>query len=148
MHHNFLISCFALPILIFSNHLLFDFKFRSNYRCLLCVLLELDAACAHVLPLFWASTHLWGIQVFKLPCFFWIVIHTLPPNFYAHLNLGQILSLTKIWTSLKHENEKVSLNPTFLVTLKWEDCGSFLKFPCLKPKTTSLHAWLHKIYRV
>jgi hypothetical protein len=33
-------------------------------------------------------------------------------NFYARLNLGQILGLTKVKTSLKHGNEKVSMDPS------------------------------------
>ena len=33
---------------------------------------------------------------------------------------------------------------SFLSHSKMKLLGGFLKFPCLKPKTTSLHAWLHK----
>ena len=39
--------------------------------------------------------------------FFWIFL-----NFYSHLNLGQFLGLTKDKTSLKHGNEKVSMDPS------------------------------------
>ena len=117
VHHKFMISCFALPISIFSNHLLFDFKFRSNYRCLLCVLLELDAACAHVLPLFWASTHLWGIQVFKLPCF-------LNCNSYPS---SQFLYPFESWSNPKFDQDLnkfktwkwKGMHGSFLVTIKW-----------------------------
>jgi len=61
--------------------------------------------------------------------FFWIFL-----NFYSHLNLGQILGLTKVKTSLKHGNEKVSIW-IILSLSKMKLLGGFWSFHVWNPKS-------------
>jgi hypothetical protein len=101
--------------------------------CLVWLYLDLVYQLECLLYMWHENTMFFGFH------FFWFFL-----NFDAHLNLCQILGLTKIWTSLKHEYIWKGKHVCFLVTPKWSSWKGFLKFPCLKPKTTSLHAWLHK----
>jgi len=70
--------------------------------------------------------------------FFWIFL-----NFYSHLNLGQILGLTKVKTSLKHGNEKVSIW-IILSLSKMKLLGGFWSFMFETQNHFSSYAWLHK----
>ena len=67
--------------------------------------------------------------------FFWIFM---PIWSWSNPRLNQYLNKFKTW---KWKGKPVS----FLIShSKMKLLGRFLKFPCLKPKTTSLRAWLHK----
>ena len=67
--------------------------------------------------------------------FFWIFM---PIWSWSNPRLNQYLNKFKTW---KWKGKPVS----FLIShSKMKLLGRFLKFPCLKSKTTSLLAWLHK----
>ena len=71
--------------------------------------------------------------------FFWLFSEFLCPfeSFGQILaRFDQDLNMFKTWKWKGNHG-------SFLVTLKWS-FWDVLKFPCLKPKTTSLHDWHHK----
>ena len=70
-------------------------------------------------------------------------VHDFSKYFYAHLNLRQILSLTKIWTSLKHENEKGKPGSLFRVRGRYM---IFLVWICLD-FVYQLECLLYGIYK-